>query len=232
MDQIRTNLIAPHPRERPPLLKEQAFVAVKKLIVEGSLTPGTFVSEGELADALSMSKTPIRSALERLAELGFVSISPQRGIVVRELSIREVTDHYDIRMALESFVLRHVAGRLTDPQRSQFADNIDRQGDAVEAGDIPAYTEADGDFHLMFCEFFDNEEILRVMRHQRDKLGLVVERIHRREPRRMALSMHEHHEILAAVEQGDGDLAADRVVSHLAGGKHFLTYTSRGSEPG
>jgi len=221
MDQPQRDVVLSRRRPRPPLLKEQAFTAVRHLILEGSLAPGTFVSEGELAEALGMSKTPIRSALERLAELGFVSISPQRGIIVRELSIREVNEHYDIRMALESFVLRHVAGRLSDAQRAQLGDNIAAQQAAVEAGDISAYTEADGNFHLLFCEFLDNEQILRVMRHQRDKLSLVVQRIHRREPQRMRLSTHEHQEILQAVEGGDGELAASRLISHLAGGKHW-----------
>jgi len=215
------------PRRRPPLLKEQAFSAVKGLIVDGTLPPGTFVSEGELAATLKMSKTPIRSALERLAELGFISISPQRGIVVREMSIREVTDHYDIRMALESFVLRHVAGRLTSAQLEALHDSIHRQRAAVDTRDIAAYTDADGEFHLMTCEFFDNEQILRVMRHQRDKLSLVVERIHRRDLGRMAVSMREHESILAALESGDGDHAARLVIAHLASGKHFLTVTAQ-----
>jgi len=228
------NLPAPDtfPRRRPPLLKEQAFSAVKELIVDGTLPPGTFISEGELAETLKMSKTPIRSALERLAELGFISISPQRGIVVREMSIREVTDHYDIRMALESFVLRHVAGRLTRGQLEALHDNIRRQRAAVDAQDIGAYTEADGEFHVMMCEFFDNEQILRVMRHQRDKLSLVVERIHRRDLSRMALSLGEHETILAAVESGDGEQAAHQLVAHLASGKNFLTVTAQSSAGG
>ena len=71
-----------------------------------------------------MSKTPVKAALERLEAEGFISVSPQQGIVVRELSVREIADLYEIRAALESYTLRAVAGRLTADQVARVKANL------------------------------------------------------------------------------------------------------------
>ena len=71
--------------ETRDLLKDQAYRTLKQMLLDGVYLPGTFLSERQLVDALGMSKTPIRTALERLEHDGFVSISPQQGIIVCEL---------------------------------------------------------------------------------------------------------------------------------------------------
>src|SRR5262245_53005652 len=94
------------------LLKEQAYAEIKRQILGGELPPGTFLAERQVAARLGMSKTPVRSALERLESEGFVSISPQQGAIIRDLSVPEIADLYEIRMAIESFVARSLAGKL------------------------------------------------------------------------------------------------------------------------
>ena len=73
------------------LLKDDAYERIKHLIQTQVFKPGTFLSERELAARLGMSKTPVRSALERLQSEGFVQISPQQGAVVREPSLNEIS---------------------------------------------------------------------------------------------------------------------------------------------
>lgn len=216
---------------RRGLLKQTAFEEVKRRILDGTFAPGTFVSERELSELLAMSKTPIRSALERLSQLGFVNISPQRGIVIRELSLREVTDHYDLRIALESFVARCLAGRLSAEQVRRITANLDRQRECVAGADIPGYMSADGEFHLMLCEILDNREIVQVMAHQREKLARVVEQNVRRDIGRMSVSADEHATILQALLDDDPRLAEERMIDHLETGKRFLVSSGPYSLP-
>jgi DNA-binding GntR family transcriptional regulator len=96
--------------DRPVLLKEQAYQQLKQMLVDGTYVPGTFLSERRLAEQLGMSKTPVRAALERVEAEGYVTVSPQQGIVVRELSLREIKEHFEIRMALETHIVRRLAG--------------------------------------------------------------------------------------------------------------------------
>ena len=88
------------------LLKEQAYEQIKSRLLNNNYPPGSFLAERRLAENLGMSKTPVRAALERLELEGFITVSPQQGIVVRELSVREIADQYELRAALESYTLR------------------------------------------------------------------------------------------------------------------------------
>lgn len=208
--------------ETRDLLKDRAYRTLKQMLLDGVYLPGTFLSERQLVDALGMSKTPIRTALERLEHDGFVSISPQQGIVVRELSLKEIVDHYDIRSALESFVVSRLAGNLTTEQVARLRAMLDAQAAQVEAANSKRYIELDGEFHLALCHALDNREILRVMRHQRDKLHRVISHILESDPSRMRVSYQEHVALLEALLSGDGDLAAARMREHLNSGKRFL----------
>lgn len=203
------------------LLKERAYEELKKLILDETFPPGTFLSERQLSETLQMSKTPIRAALERLEMDGFVSVAPQQGILVRELSIDEVVDLFDIRRVLESFVVRQLAGRLTREQVRHLEENLKAQKRFANKEDLANYTRLDADFHRMLCKFHGNKEIEKVFLPMRDKMYQVVARVSRTPGRPMA-SYEEHVSILAAIMQGNGELAATRMEEHLLYGKQFL----------
>lgn len=204
------------------LLKDRAYEELKQLILDWTFMPGTFLSERQLAARLGMSKTPVRSALERLAHEGFVTISPQQGIVVREFSLEEIVDLFDIRIALETFVVKHLAGRLDEERVQRIEENLRGQLETTTSGDVRAATLLDADFHILLCEALGNQEILRTMLHLRDKLYRIVYRILHHDRRRIATSYDEHRAIADAVISGDGDLAAKLIVGHLEWGKHSL----------
>lgn len=204
------------------LLKDQAYEKLKILILEEVFAPGTFLSERQLAARLDMSKTPIRSALERLETEGFVAVSPQQGIVVREPSLREIVDLFDIRIALECFVVQSIAGRLNSEQISRLQANLAPQARAVKAEDLVECTRLDADFHLLLCEFLDNREILQVMRGLRDKLYRVVLGLMRTDPGRLMISYGEHEQIVEVVVKGQKEESARLTKEHLEYGKRFL----------
>src|SRR5207244_2856590 len=77
-----------------------------------------------------------KGALERLESEGFISVSPQQGIVVRELSVREIADQYEIRSVLESYTLRSVAGQLTPDQVARVRAHLAAQSRLRGSGDV------------------------------------------------------------------------------------------------
>jgi DNA-binding GntR family transcriptional regulator len=204
------------------LLKERAYAEIKKRILSGEYAPGSFLSERQVAFQLAMSKTPIRAALERLELEGFVTISPQQGVIVRDLSVHEIADQYEIRAALEAFVLRSLAGRLTPAQVERVEANLKAQEANCREGDVKRGVELDADFHIMFCEFLGNREILRVMGYLRDKINRVISRVFQLNRERVYTSYLEHRGIAEAVIGGDGPLAARRIEEHLEYGKQYL----------
>jgi DNA-binding GntR family transcriptional regulator len=204
------------------LLKDDAYDRIKQLIQTQVFKPGTFLSERELAARMGMSKTPVRSALERLQTEGFVQISPQQGAVVREPSLHEIVDMIDFRIALEPYVLRRLIGRLGPGHLQRLRENLKQQEWVVEAHDLRRCTQLDAEFHLMFCELLGNQEIVRVMRSLRDRLFRSVLRIFTQDVTRVRDSYREHIGIVDALELGDGEEAARLLVTHLEYGKRFV----------
>lgn len=204
------------------LLQDQAYEKLKELIQSGTLAAGSLHTERRLSQQLGMSKTPIRAALTRLDIEGFVSVSPQLGIAVRETSLHEIVDLFDIRAALETFVVRSLAGRLQPQQVERLRANLKHQKESAQTGDSQTLTRLDTDFHLLFCEFLDNLEITRVLVHLRDKLHRVILRVMSRAEGRLGTAVGEHSGIAEAVIRGKGELAAERVRRHLEFGKQFL----------
>ncbi len=207
---------------RDPLLKDQAYARLKELIKTGEAPSGTFFSEKRLSSLLGMSKTPIRAALERLEAEGFVITSPRQGAVVRGLSLKEVVDLFDLRFALETFVVRHLAGRFNEPHTRRLKENLEAQLLCAETGDVDRYTQLDTDFHVAISEGFGNQEIVQVMWHLRDKLYLLILTVIRQNPTRMRTSTEEHSAIVDELVDGDSERAAAAMSKHLEYGKQFL----------
>jgi DNA-binding GntR family transcriptional regulator len=204
------------------LLKDLAYQEIKNRILDGRYSPGTFLAERWLADKLGMSKTPVRAAIGRLEAEGFLTVSPQQGIVVREMSFHEIVDHFDIRVALETFVVRNLAGHVTAEQERRLRAVLDEQRAQVEACKVGAYVALDAEYHLLFCQCLGNQEIIRVMARQRDKLYRIIARVLQQGTVRMTSSHAEHVSIFEAVLDGRGDEAAALVQRHLEYGKRSL----------
>jgi len=204
------------------LLREQAYQRLKELVLRGQLSKMPFLSERRLAKELGMSNTPVRSAVERLELEGMLSIGPQRGIQVRELSRREIVDHFEIRQSLEALVMRKVAGGLEPEQIVALDANVAAFEASVKAGDIPECIARDGDFHLLLAEFSGNADVERVLRQLRDRIFRVILRVIEHVPTRMRESVEEHRRIVRLLVAGDAKGASKLMTQHLRDGLKAL----------
>jgi DNA-binding GntR family transcriptional regulator len=144
------------------------------------------------------------------------------GAQVRELSVREIADQYEIRAVLESYALRTLAGRLTPDQVARVQANLEAQARLRGSGDVLQGVELDAAFHTQFVEFLGNGEVLRVIVQLREKMQRVVTQVFRLCPARIDTSYDEHAAIAAAVIDGDGERAAQLLVRHLELGKQLI----------
>jgi DNA-binding GntR family transcriptional regulator len=204
------------------LLADRAYDALKGSLQSGAYPPGSFLSERQLARSLGMSKTPLKSALVRLEAEGFIKISPQQGIVVREPSVQEVLELFDLREAIETFAVGRIAGRLTAGQIAALRRNIREQAAAVKAANVAESTRLDTEFHTMLSGLLGNRELSQILTRMREKLHILILGNLTRLPERMAGSYREHAAIAAAVIRGDGPGASDLVRKHLDFGRHLI----------
>jgi DNA-binding GntR family transcriptional regulator len=210
---------------RPParaLLKDRAYDRIKVRLLNDDFPPGSFLSERQLAGHLGMSKTPVKAALERLVAEGFISISPQQGIVVRQPSVQEIADLYEIRAALETYALRTLAGKLSADQAARVRANLQAQARLRGTGPVAKAVAADAAFHAQFIDFLGNREISRVLDQMRERMRRVITRVFHLSPARFDASCDEHTAIAAAVLAGDGDRAVDLLSRHLEQGKRLI----------
>jgi len=203
------------------LLKDIAYKKIKELLLIEHFEPGQLLSERELIDILSMSKTPIKSALVRLEAEGFVTISSKQGIYINDLSLQRIIDIYDLRTALETFNCRQLVGKLTKEQVAKLKRNLDETEGIVKKLDVQGFTDHDHAFHLMLSEFVNNLEIHRILLNYHDHLQRITFRHLRKDPNRMRLFWEEHVEIFHYL--CDGDIrSVDSMEKHLQDSKRKL----------
>ncbi|QHT63308.1 GntR family transcriptional regulator [Paenibacillus lycopersici] len=206
-------------------LKEKAYIHLRKLILEGTLQPGEVLTERMLVERLNMSRTPIRAALERLDVEGLAKYTPNKGLVVTELSVNKAIDLYDYRMAMECFVVSKLAQRAWgEGDRSWFEGNLKRQLACAEADDHAGFTEADAEFHRKLAEIYGNSEILHAMEQLQDKLYQVALTVLRKERARIKVSYEDHWRIYEAIQAHRGAEAAMLMERHLEFGKRILVF--------
>jgi DNA-binding GntR family transcriptional regulator len=201
------------------LLADRAYGSLKKWFQTGDYPPGTFLSERQLSGRLRMSTTPVKSALLRLEMEGFVKISPHQGIVVRGLSFQEILNVFDIREALECFVARKVAGKLSQEQVARLRQNLRDMDDAVRKKDVKDATRLDTEFHAALCDCLGNSEMTHIIWRMREKLHRMIFGKLSRTPDRLRTSALEHAAIAKAVIEGNGERAAELIRKHLDYGK-------------
>ena len=120
---------------------------------------GVLYSEKDLADRLGISRTPVREALIELAREGLVTIAPQRGFQLHSLSHAEQEEVYELRLAIDSFVVEKLAKSATPDDIKQLREAIAEQRAA--GGETTTALVADEQFHLLFPKLLGPRADLR-----------------------------------------------------------------------
>ncbi|HPZ77152.1 MAG TPA: GntR family transcriptional regulator [Thermosynergistes sp.] len=201
--------------------KDLAYEEIKRLILDGKLSGDMPISENVLANMLDISRTPVRDALRRLEMDGFVRVIPNQGVVIREVSISEVKEIYDMRIALEEFVVRELADGLSDEDFRNLEAILKKQEEACEKRDAVAFHEEDRKFHDYLMRAYGNAMITNFIARLRDRIeGINVNML--KTPGNMQLFYGEHKRIFEALRKRSGEEAAKEMDKHLKGGKTRL----------
>jgi DNA-binding GntR family transcriptional regulator len=210
-------------------LRDQAYRTIKKQILDEGFAPNTFLSERALSEQLGMSKTPVRLAIARLENEGFVRVSPQQGIVVLALSFEDILDYIDYRLALETFVVKQITGALSATQVQGLKDNIAEQHKLVYKKGTPAEREAmiysDMAFHRYLVALSGNRQILQAIERQQDMLYRVAGRVFQKHPARREASFLEHQTLVGHIIKGQTAKALELIEAHITRIKSLLIGT-------
>lgn len=196
-------------------LRDAAFRQIKERIVQGDWGGGTFLSERRLSETLQMSKTPIRSALDRLEMMGLVKLMPNQGFVVQEISLKKIMDIYELRLSLETFAVVRLTGNMDSAFFDRLGENLDMQAEAAEREDIVGYVELDRQFHEAIIAGLANEEYADAMSRIQDKFLMAVRTTFYKNKSRLWGSLEEHRRIRDALAGDDPSLSERLIRDHI-----------------
>lgn len=191
--------------------------AIEQLIIDGELAVGDRVNESALATRLNVSRGPIREACRSLEEAGLLSSIVNRGYFVRELSLEEARDLYEVRGSLADLMARLLVKRLEDTDISELSALIDQMENATNRGDVDAYYALNIAFHDLLVTVSGNSTLDR-FEHQIARQLHQFRRKGLSESGNLIVSNEEHKAILAALRTRDGAAASEAMCRHVAGG--------------
>src|SRR4249920_1247368 len=113
-------------------LSGQVYNQIKTLILCNEILPGQKLHHQELSERLGVSRTPVREALTRLVQEGYVSVLPNRGFTCKEIRMQEAEELYELREALEAFAVEKAIESLTDSAFDQLKNKVHSYGRDVE----------------------------------------------------------------------------------------------------
>lgn len=209
-------------RPKPKQNTAQAVDSLREMIFSGALAAGTDHLEGELADRLGMSRTPIREALLVLQAQGLVEVRPRKGIRVCPLSSADMAEVYDVLTELESLsAARAAAAGHEEEELQPLADSIAAMEDALARDDRKAWAEADEQFHGELVRLGGNSRVAGIVAMMSDQVRHArnATLFDRPLPTR---SNADHRAVFEAIAKGDAESARDIHRSHRKKARDML----------
>ncbi|WP_353474934.1 GntR family transcriptional regulator [Salipiger sp. H15] len=197
-----------------PSNAQRALTLLREMIVTGELPAGTDHLEGELADRLGMSRTPVREACVMLEQRGLLEVRPRKGVRILPVSPADMAEIYDILTEIETLAARRAAE--TAPGNDALAGlsaAIDAMDAALSADDREAWARADHDFHRELVRLGGNRRAMTIFETMSDQVARArnTTLYMRPSPEK---SNADHRAVLEAIRGGDAEGAAARHRAH------------------
>jgi DNA-binding GntR family transcriptional regulator len=202
------NAAAPSPKlPAPELVRE----GLREAIMSGEFESGTLLRQDALAERFGTSRIPVREALQKLEAEGLVRIHPNRGAVVTHLSLEDVLELMDIRIALECRALVLAIPNMTEEDFAAWEDDL-RLYDQEE--DPKKWARLNWKFHQSLYSACDRPRLIAMIEANVEQIGRFTSEqvsltVGKRRPQ------EEHWNIIDACRQGNADKAAKLLQQHI-----------------
>jgi len=188
--------------------------SLEQRIIEGELGIGKRLDEAELSGYYGVSRTPVREALQRLAESGLAEHLPRRGTFVRAPGLSELVEMFEVMAELECMAVRLATRRASAKEIDALTVSNEACRNALLAGDTKQYYELNASVHRQIYQMSGNGFLTAEAQRLHDRLR-PFRRLQLRVRGRMNESMDEHDIILAAIRDGDVQHAVETMRKHI-----------------
>ena len=194
-------------------LGDNAYQRVRDAIAEGKLKPGQRLVENQLAEWLSVSRTPVREAIYRLQAEGLLTQSARQGLIVTRLDYQSVVELYEMRKVLEGTAARSAAAQATEPEIDLLEDIIEMER-SLPPDDPESAAHVNRKFHQALHHSAHNRYLLDSLRALDNAMILLGNTTLSFQGRRDE-AIAEHERIVAAIRAGDKDAAYKAAEAHI-----------------
>ena len=200
-------------------LSARVYNQIKNLILCNEIMPGQKLHHQQLSERLGVSRTPIREALTRLVQEGYVSFLPNRGFTCKEIRKQEAEELYELREALEAFAVEKAIESLTDDALSELRSKMNAYGRDVQNRFTRDRLLYDQDLHLQIAQLSGNATLGNMLRHVFERIVLKRRTDGLYDAARGVAAHGEHLQLLDAMERRDTREAVRVLRNHIQTGK-------------
>ncbi|MGE7760270.1 GntR family transcriptional regulator [Peribacillus sp. NPDC097895] len=191
-------------------VREEAYTILMDWIVQGTLLPGQQLRDKELAEQLGVSRTPIREALLRLEDEGFVETKPSRSTIVSPIRFDEILNVYSIVWTLEKLAMEQVFEIIEEKHIHELEVINQQLKKAMNEENQSTAVQKDDEFHSIYINLSKNDELKRILSGLKRKL-IRIELFYFNQVRNVHLSIDEHDQIIQALRQSNLPLVLETI---------------------
>ena len=195
-------------------LRETVCEVLRDAIRRGVLEPGERLMEVQLAEDLGISRTPVREAIRKLEQEGYVIMLPRRGTYVSSVSVHDVKEIFEIRTALESLATVLATVRIEPEELEKLRALLAEIEGHIERKDIEKIVATDIEFHGLLYQVSRNDRLVTIISNLKEQLAR-FRTLSMSYPGRLQETLEEHRAMVEAIAAGDADAAREAAERHM-----------------
>ena len=210
----RTRKPSPAEKKARQSLSDVAYEELKHRIITLQYEPGSYLNEAMLSDDLEIGRTPVHHAVRRLTHEGLIEMIPRKGLIVKPISLQEVSEIIDVRLVNEIYCAEQACRKMTGTTAQDLRDILDRAEQFAQDDDIQSQMMLDREFHEKIAQTAGNQVLADILRN-----------LHERSMRIWFVSLNnsthadrvrsDHRVIVDALESGNPAQAGEAMRDHI-----------------
>lgn len=204
-----------------PILRDEVYLSIKEAILTGEFPPGERISIGRLLQEIGFSPTPIREALLKLEQEGFVSRLPRGGFVVSRFTQKDIDQIFDIRSLLESYAVGLAIQHVKKEDILWLERNIKESEQYIQKKEWNKVSKLNTEFHDYLNRLSENERLLSIINELRDQI-FQFRSVILRVPLKAKISIDHHKKMSDAIKKRDVQLLKKLAQEHIQIGKEVI----------
>lgn len=204
-----------------PVLRDEVFLLLKEAILTGEMAPGERLSIGSLHHEVGASPTPIREALLKLEQEGFVSRLPKGGFIVSRFTKKDIEEIFNIRALLEGYAVELAIGHIQKEDIYWLEKNIKESEQFILKNRLNKVSTLNTEFHDYLNQLSKNDRLLFLIKSLRDQIFQYRSAI-LRVPEKAKISIDHHKRMIDAIKKRDAALLKELIQEHIQVGKEVI----------